>query len=165
MYIFMSIGCHVNYLVSASALVLFALFYNMSGGATFAPAAADQITQVEPAEPQFTFTEFYVPFDKPIIIPAPAPVKVARAEPQHDTNVIQAAFAINSAPTAAADIRTIAGNRVNVRSGPGTNHAVMDTVSRGTEVALLQQNDSGWAQIRLIAANQTAWVAARLLSD
>ena len=62
------------------------------------------------------------------------------------------------------DIRAVTGNRVNVRTGPSTAFEIVDTLTLGTEVALLQTTDE-WARIRLLATGNTVWVASWLLSD
>ena len=48
-----------------------------------------------------------------------------------------------------AGLYTVTGNRVNVRSGPGTNYQVVDSRIKGDTVTVLSMYDADWAQIRL----------------
>lgn len=72
-------------------------------------------------------------------------------------------------PTVAAalsgTLRQVAGNRVNMRSGPGTNFSVLTTLTRGTDVEVLEVNANGWARLRQVSSGQEGWMAERLLTD
>jgi hypothetical protein len=75
--------------------------------------------------------------------------------------------AVEAEPTpvaSALDLRAVAGSRVNMREGPGTNYGVIDTLTGGTEAEVIEVNADGWARIRLIGTNQTGWMAERLLN-
>jgi len=63
------------------------------------------------------------------------------------------------------DIRAVAGSRVNMRQGPGTNFSVLDTLDGGTEAEVLEVNANGWARIQVLTTGQTGWMAERLLTD
>jgi len=58
----------------------------------------------------------------------------------------------------------VTGARVNVRSGPGTQYAVLSTLSRGDQAELLSQNGRGWARVRARDTGQVGWMAARFLT-
>ena len=73
--------------------------------------------------------------------------------------------AVEEAPVQDLDIRTVAGSRVNMRSGPGTNYAVLDTLDGGTEAEVLEVDATGWARIRLQDTGTIGWMAERLLSE
>ncbi len=66
-------------------------------------------------------------------------------------------------PAAAATYKSIAGSRVNLRAGPGTDHPRRFVVSRGYPLRVLKTRD-GWAKVKDYAGD-IAWVAERLLSD
>jgi len=68
-----------------------------------------------------------------------------------------------TASAASADIRSVAGSRVNMRSGPGTDYGVLATLPRGTEAEVLEVDVTGWARIRIIGSGQIGWMAERLL--
>lgn len=63
------------------------------------------------------------------------------------------------------DLRQVAGSRVNMRAGPGTNFDVLDTLDGGTQAEVLLVDASGWAQIRIESTGQIGWMAERLLTD
>lgn len=60
-----------------------------------------------------------------------------------------------------ANTKKVTATRLNVRSGPGENHAVVDRIERDTPVDILKE-EAGWLQI---ATTQGAWafVAASLV--
>ncbi|MDA0963193.1 MAG: SH3 domain-containing protein, partial [Proteobacteria bacterium] len=47
-----------------------------------------------------------------------------------------------------ADMRMVTGNRVNMRSGPGTNFGVMGSLVRGDEVEVISDDGAGWVKLR-----------------
>jgi len=63
------------------------------------------------------------------------------------------------------DLREVAGKRVNMRSGPGTNFDVLDTLNRGTQAEVIEVNADGWARIRITDSDQIGWMAERLLTN
>ena len=65
--------------------------------------------------------------------------------------------------TAVLDIRAVAGSRVNMRQGPGTNFPVLDTLDGGTQAEVLEINANGWAQIEVLNTGQIGWMSTRLL--
>ena len=58
---------------------------------------------------------------------------------------------------AQADTATITGNGVNMRSGPGTNYQIIDTIPKGTVAEVLSQQD-GW--VKIYSARISGWVSA-----
>jgi hypothetical protein len=62
------------------------------------------------------------------------------------------------------DIRSVAGVSVNMRAGPGTNHNVVTQLDRDTQVEVLQDNGTGWVQLRPVLGGPTGWVADFLLT-
>ena len=65
----------------------------------------------------------------------------------------------------ASDVRSVRASRVNVRGGPGTNYAVINNLSQGEEVEVLQDPGQGWVQFRPVAGGPVGWVAASLLTE
>ena len=63
----------------------------------------------------------------------------------------------------AAEQRTVAGSRVNMRAGPGTDHGVVAVLSRGetTEILALE---GGWARVRA-GDGREGWMALSLLAE
>jgi hypothetical protein len=91
--------------------------------------------------------------------PTPA---VAASEPEI---VEEVAVEIMPTPEPTLLLRTVAGNRVNMRSGPGTDYGVVTTLTRGELAEVLETNDNGWMRLRVIATDQVGWMAERLLND
>jgi uncharacterized protein YraI len=61
-------------------------------------------------------------------------------------------------------MRQVSGRRVNMRSGPGTNYGVLDTLTRGTQTEVIEVNANGWARIRVTTTDQVGWMSSRLLT-
>ncbi|NLJ74594.1 MAG: SH3 domain-containing protein, partial [Firmicutes bacterium] len=56
----------------------------------------------------------------------------------------------------------VLGNKVTVRSGPGTDYTAVSSVDKGLEVTLLEAKD-GWYKVRF-ASGQNGWIAGYLLN-
>lgn len=73
----------------------------------------------------------------------------------------------NSAAPAASesylDLRQIRASRVNMRQGPGTIYPVLARLLAGDEVLIIDDNGSGWLQLRTKDGNKIGWVAASLV--
>ncbi|GGH38575.1 SH3 domain-containing protein [Cribrihabitans marinus] len=63
----------------------------------------------------------------------------------------------------APDIREVAGTRVNMRNGPGTNFPVISRVSLGDEVLVLSDPGNGWLRLRVLPEQQVGWISASLI--
>ena len=166
-------------LITFSSFMLFWVFYEMSGGADFEPrervvvsqapftqTAARNITYQRPiAVPQVQNASYIPVATEPLT--AVSATATARQEPPKAESApiapIPAAPPESAAPT--PEIWFVAGNRVNLRMGPGTDHQVLDTLPQGTAAELVATNDDGWAQIRLAESGKTGWMAMRLLSE
>ncbi|WP_241434476.1 SH3 domain-containing protein [Sulfitobacter noctilucae] len=72
----------------------------------------------------------------------------------------------HSIPTSAAgDIRTVTGNRVNVRGGPGTDFGIVARLVRGDAVKILQDDGNGWVRLEPIDGGPGGWMADFLLES
>lgn len=58
---------------------------------------------------------------------------------------------------------TVTGNKVNVRTGPGTNFPVVTQVNKGA-VVTLKDSAFGWYKVVLSDGSTTGWIAAWLLN-
>ncbi|WP_299412956.1 SH3 domain-containing protein [uncultured Sulfitobacter sp.] len=63
------------------------------------------------------------------------------------------------------DIRTVSGNRVNVRGGPSTNYGIVSRLTRGEEVQILEDNGEGWVRMRPVDGGESGWMADFLLTS
>lgn len=63
------------------------------------------------------------------------------------------------------DVRTVSGNRVNVRGGPGTSFGVVGSMVRGDAVVVLEDNGSGWVRFESMDGDTQGWMADFLLNE
>ncbi|MGY9049063.1 hypothetical protein P775_05265 [Puniceibacterium antarcticum] len=64
----------------------------------------------------------------------------------------------------APDMRKVDGDRVNLRAGPGTGHAVLGSLVRGAPVEVLQDGGNGWVKLRAVDSGRVGWMAASLVT-
>lgn len=64
----------------------------------------------------------------------------------------------------AEDIRYISGNRVNMRSGPGTKYSVLTKLKAGDAVVVLQEPGNGWIKLRTVKKRRIGWMADFLVT-
>lgn len=60
------------------------------------------------------------------------------------------------------DMRIVTGNRVNMRTGPGTSFGVMGSLVRGDEVEVISDQGIGWVKLRT-EDGRVGWMAESLL--
>lgn len=99
-----------------------------------------------------------------------APVTPARIIDSSQTPQVILPSLIATTPTTSADpatgdIRTVSGNRVNVRGGPSTNYDVVSRLTRGEEVEVLEDNGNGWVRMRPLEGGNVGWMADFLLNE
>ena len=76
-------------------------------------------------------------------------------------------------PAPAADVATaepaevwyVTAETVNVREGPGTEHAVLDKLSRGVAATVVSLDRTGWAKIRIEGDGIEGYVSTDFLSQ
>ncbi len=76
------------------------------------------------------------------------------------SNVTEAS--VQQAPL--GDLRTVTGNRVNVRGGPGTDFGVVFKLAEGASVEVMEDNGDGWVRMRSVETGEEGWMADWLLS-
>lgn len=83
-----------------------------------------------------------------------------------DEALVQSAVALAApAPAeAAADIRVVSAQAVNVRGGPATSFQVVDRLTRGEEVLVVADAGNGWSLIRIEGDGIEGYISTRLLS-
>ncbi|WP_374015481.1 SH3 domain-containing protein [Phaeobacter sp. A36a-5a] len=64
----------------------------------------------------------------------------------------------------AEDIRTITATRVNMRTGPGTVYPILDRLSNGEKVTVVEDIGTGWLHLRTVKDGKVGWIAASLVS-
>jgi len=160
-------GDDMSKFVIGTFLLLGFGFYELSGGADFVPetrpvvAEAVTTTALEPvatrAEPVPVVTLAAVETILPEVV-----TPVVEAEPVAIAAIERVAEPVIEDPL---DLRTVAGSRVNMRAGPGTDFNVIVTVDGGTWTEVLEVNGDGWARIILVDTGEEGWMAERLLNS
>ncbi|WP_458791824.1 SH3 domain-containing protein [Yoonia sp. MH D7] len=151
----------MNKFILLSFMMLGFGFYEMSGGADFAP-------EPRPAAQTTVVTAPVVPFDAPQITRAAlrALPNVTETPQISEAKVTQASLTTTPVQAAViADLRQVTGRRVNMRSGPGIDYGVLDTLTFGTQTQVIELTPEGWARVRVTDTNQIGWMSARLLSN
>ncbi|WP_406648037.1 SH3 domain-containing protein [Aliisedimentitalea scapharcae] len=62
------------------------------------------------------------------------------------------------------DLREVTGTRVNMRNGPGTTYPVIERLSLGNAVEVLDDSGTGWLRLRSVQGQNIGWIAASLIS-
>jgi len=70
-----------------------------------------------------------------------------------------------SAETSDRNVRSVSGNRVNVRGGPSTDYSVISRLNRGDEVRILEDNGNGWVLMEPLDGGESGWMADFLLTS
>ena len=68
------------------------------------------------------------------------------------------------APPSTRPLVEVTGSTVNLRSGPSTDTAILDSLPRGTQAEILATLADGWAQIRVIETGTEGYMADRFLA-
>lgn len=71
-------------------------------------------------------------------------------------------FTLLMGTTAFAESATVVGSAVNLRSGPGTNYQVLDTLAAGTVVDVTDRSNSGWYAVSY--GGQNGYMSSGFLS-
>lgn len=61
-------------------------------------------------------------------------------------------------------VREVSARAVNMREGPSTSFAVIETLPQGTQAEVIEADGTGWVRVRVIGTDQTGWMAERLLT-
>ncbi len=148
-------------------------FYEMSGGAGFAPPDPVPAPRIAQGGPEGAVT--LIGADEatqatPVLLASmEAPRLVTGASEFGPTGF--GAGAITAEPASfepeatdepALELRTVAGSRVNMREGPGTGFPVVDVLSRGEGAEVLAV-EGGWARVR--SDGREGWMALSLLAE
>lgn len=178
----------IHFILATFAL-LAAAFWILSGGNDFEPErrpepvavvapAPEPVTAAQPepqpvstptpAQPAAAATSLPVASTPPVanftLEPAPAPQPEPAAQPEPAP---QPAPPPEPEPIIEPDYRTVAASRVNMRSGPSTDYRVLDTLTQGTDVEILEIDDLGaepWARLLVLDTGIEGWMATRFLS-
>lgn len=98
-------------------------------------------------------------FANPVIVPKEEvqSVSVILTPSREKTEAI-----IEDAPV--LDVRSVTGNRVNMRGGPGTTFSVVTKLVKGDEVEVLSDIGDGWLKLRVIETGDIGYMADWLVT-
>lgn len=65
----------------------------------------------------------------------------------------------------ATDYRWVSANLVNLREGPGLTFRTVTQITKGTEVAVLEEPGHGWVNVRIPDTGESGWMADWLLTE
>ena len=71
----------------------------------------------------------------------------------------------NTRSSSDGDVRVVSGNRVNVRGGPSTDYGIVNKLTRGIEVRILEDNGDGWVRMQPLDGGEAGWMADFLLTS
>lgn len=62
-------------------------------------------------------------------------------------------------PAEQHDLREVTGEVANMRTGPGTDFAPVGVLTRGTQIAVLEEPGNGWIMMEVLDTGETGWMA------
>ncbi|WP_179381560.1 SH3 domain-containing protein [Jannaschia marina] len=101
-----------------------------------------------------------LPGDSPRLIGEPVIVSLVQPQIPVEEDVTDAA----AEPEGARELLKVTGSRVNMRAGPSTANAVVDSLPGGTVTEALGAEENGWIQIRDVESGRTGYMSARFLA-
>lgn len=131
----------------------------------------EQLSETEAETEQLSITLATARTDGPSLFQAEAErpkselLDLQLATPQEDAFAIQAAIAaaIGDFEVDPSQLRWVKENVVDLRSGPGLTFDSVMQITKGTEVAILEDPGHGWLNVRVMDSYQTGWVAEWLI--
>ena len=90
-----------------------------------------------------------------------------RSEIEEDSTAIDAAVAaaLGEVTFDQSQIRWVKENIIDLRAGPGLSFDRVRQVSKGAEVAVLEDPGHGWLNVQVVDGYETGWVPEWLLTD
>ncbi len=83
----------------------------------------------------------------------------ANTEPDDGTNVPASSLPLLPKPK----LLQVRGSRVNLRSGPGTSHDVIEVLLQGSITEVVEDNGGGWLKLRVQDSGRIGWMSRRML--
>lgn len=152
-------------LMITTCLALLWAFYEMSGGADFEPRHREIVSAAPWNQPALARQDITVAQLQPASFQIAPTLDGDVAQDHFTFAAAEEVQAVTVEDVAPVDLRIVAGNRVNMRVGPSTDHTVLRTLARGTEAEVIEIDSEGWARITLVETGQVGWIAGRLLTD
>ena len=158
-------------------------FYEVSGGPDFQPRISAAVAATEPsvqnavsptpvtsrhAETELESAgETSLIVTRMIVADDPNPgggtttYSISNAEVPNSRKLVFSLSTNGSSP----EIRRIRANNVNMRTGPGTQFVVVDTLPSDTRVKLLDGSVRGWVKLRSLDSGRVGWIQRRFISS
>jgi len=147
-------------------------FYELSGGNEFVPETRPVVvaevttTELEPLVTRADTSSLVTLASVEVTAPQVTVIEETVAPEVMTPEVVaEVAPVVEEVIEEPIDLRTVAGSRVNMRAGPGTNYNVLDSLVAGTWAEVLEVDASGWARIRNMDTGQEGWMAERFLAS
>jgi uncharacterized protein YraI len=147
----------VNYLIFAT---LFTELVDPRFGSGFATRTPVPTFTPAPAQAPVIVIPTLTPLP---VAPTPTPTRVIPGDNASSAPADSSQAAVES-PVAAVQPELVAPGTVNIRSGPGTNFAVIGSLAANTPMRITGRNaDTSWWQVE-ITSGSTGWVASSVVS-
>lgn len=105
------------------------------------------------------------PVVEPQVTQAPRVIQASSGDLNSLQQQIGAAVSASLSDSAPViDYRRVSGQRVNLRGGPSTGHAVVTQLLQGEEVEVLDDAGDGWVQLRALDGNDIGWMSDKFLT-
>ncbi|MEM8789708.1 MAG: SH3 domain-containing protein [Pseudomonadota bacterium] len=71
---------------------------------------------------------------------------------------------LTAATPAAKNMGTVTGNRVNIRSGPGTGFAIVTSAVRDDKLQITGSRDGSWVEVRAPITGDPVWIHGKFFA-
>jgi hypothetical protein len=173
----------VNRFIVLSFLVMAWGYYEMSGGADFVPEsrpvilaeveATTEVLEVVAEDTTLDAVEVVTRADTESLDaidaverPTPDAISVDTATiVEAIPEPVEAPVSVEDAlrDILGTDLREVTGDLVNMRDGPGTDFSVIDKLSRGSIVNVLEAGNDGWVRVEVETTGLSGWMSDQFL--
>ena len=167
----------MNRFIVLSFVVMGFGYYEISGGSDFVAetrpvmvAASETVIPVTAEEPDLAGIEVVTRADMTTLDELP-PADTATADAinltlETITDAVSAsveeAFATQP-DSATTDLREVTGTLVNMRDGPGTDYGVIDRLTQGSVIEVVEIGVDGWVRVQVESSGMTGWMSDQFL--
>jgi len=173
----------VNRFIVLSFLVMAWGYYEMSGGADFVPEtrpvilaeveATPEVLEVVAEDTTLDAVEVVTRADTESLdaidaVERPTPdaisvdtATIVEAIPEPVELPVSVEDALRD--IVGTDLREVTGDLVNMRDGPGTDFSVIDKLSRGSIVNVLEAGTDGWVRVEVETTGLSGWMSDQFL--
>ncbi len=173
----------MNRFIVLSFLVMAWGYYEMSGGADFVPESrpvlmaeaedTPEVVEVVAEDTTLDAVEVATRADTesldaidPVESPTPDAISVDTATIiEAIPEPVEVPVSVEDAlrDIVGTDLREVTGDLVNMRDGPGTDFGVIDKLSRGSIVNVLETGIDGWVRVEVETTGLSGWMSDQFL--